>query len=229
MRTPGAGGPSVPTDDYAVIPIFDTSIPDEALVPEGLTELLSLLVRPMTDQGAIDPQTPDSYAYIPQGLVSTESPAKTLSAEQEALHSFGNAVGNLVQPFEGNAKLNAQALKDHVEDRNDPAKSAQVDALAFNLAQLGVDILGIQNVPTSAQAAHKEYGTAYRILGTQLSKLTTAQTDEEFLNAIVAYNTAAEELTKKFLMLVAIFNANNVTFSSTEPGSIFMFSISGSL
>ncbi len=222
--------PSAPTEDYAVIPIFDTSSPEgEPQVPEGLIELLALLVRPTNETSTESVETPGAYSFIPQGLVSTEQPVKTRTKEQDTLHSFGNAVGTLVKPFEESAKINAQSLKDHAEDRGDPGKIAQVEALAFTLAQLGVDILAITDVPESVRAAHKEYGTAYRLLGTHLNALAKAQTDEEFLDAIVAYNTGAENLTKKFLMLVAIFNTNDVTFSSSDPGSIFMFSSSGSL
>lgn len=224
------GGQSAPTDDYAVIPIFDTSSPDDiSEIPEGLSELLALLVRPANKDGTGSVETPGAYSFIPQGLVSTEQPVKTRTKEQDRLHSFGNAVGTLVKPFEERAKGNAQALKDHAEDRADPEKVAQVEALAVTLAQLGVDILAITDIPESVRAAHKEYGTAYRLLGTHLNALAKAQTDEEFLNAIIAYNTGAENLTKKFLMLVAIFNANDVTFSSSDPGNIFMFNASGSL
>lgn len=218
------------TDDYATIPIFDTSLPDEVpQIPEGLAELLALIVRPTPSGASTTTETPGAYSFIPQGLVSVEKPEKPRTQEQDALHSWGNAVGTLVKPFEDSARTNAQMLKDHAEDRGDANKAAQIEALAFTIAQLGVDILSITEVPESARTAHKEYGTAYRILGTQLAKLSETGSDEEFLNAIVAYNTAAEELTKKFLMLVAIFNANEVTFSASDPGSIFMFSASGSL
>ncbi len=225
VRPASGSAPTTPTEDYAVIPIFDTTISEDTTeVPEGLNELLALLVQPKTDVDINAPETPDAYSFIPQGLVSAEKPEKPRTQTQNSLHSFGNAVGTLVKPFEESARINAQTLKNHAEDRSDPEKMAQVEALAFTLAQLGVDILGIADIPESARAAHKEYGTAYRILGTQLAALSKAKTDEEFLSAIVDYNTAVEELTKKFLMLVAIFNANNVTFSSSDPGSIFMFS-----
>ncbi len=224
-NTTSSGG----TDNYAVIPIYDTSSGGEGVtVPEGLAELLALIVR-TDDTGTTSTETPSAYSFIPQGLVSAEKPAKPRTQAQDRLHSYGNAVGTLVKPFEDNARINAQTLKNHTEDRNNPEKADQLNALALNLAQLGVDILATTGVPESAAAAHKEYGTAYRMLGTRLAAITKTQTDEEFLNAIVSYNTAAEELTKKFLLLIAIFNTNEITFSSSEPGSIFMFSASGSL
>lgn len=217
------------TDDYAVIPIYDTSSGgEEGAAPDGLAELLALIVR-TENTGTTSTETPGAYSFIPQGLVSAEKPTKPRTQTQDRLHSYGNAVGTLVKPFEENARINAQTLKNHTEDRDNPDKANQLDALALNLAQLGVDILATTDVPESIQTAHKEYGTAYRMLGTRLTAITKAQTDEDFLNAIVGYNTAAEELTKKFLMLVANFNSNEVTFSPSEPGSIFMFSASGSL
>lgn len=219
---------SAGTEDYAAIPIYDTTPVIDAEIPEGLTELLALIVRTDNTNTTSD-TTPGAYAFIPQGLVSTENQTKPRTQIQSDLHSFGNAVGTLVKPFEDYARMHAQALKDHTEDRSDPNKMSQVDNLAYDLAQLGADILAITDIPEAVRAAHKEYGTAYRLLGTRLASITKAQTDEEFLQAITAYNTAAEELTKKFLMLVAIFNTNNVTFSSSDPGSIFMFSASGSL
>jgi hypothetical protein len=116
-----------------------------------------------------------------------------------------------------------QILRDHAEDRTNPDKIAAVRRMGVDLAQLGLDLLGIQQVPASVAASHKAYATAYRILGTNLTKIADSQTDAEFLEAITTYNTSVEGVTKRFLLLVAVFSTNNVSFSSSDPGSMFMF------
>ena len=81
----------------------------------------------------------------------------------------------------------------------------------------------LTTVPEEAKAAHSALATSYRIVGTNLTKIAATKTDEEFLTAVNTYNTGVEGLSKRFFVLVGIFAANNVTFSSSEPGSIFMF------
>ncbi len=219
-----------PKQSFSYIPIQSASSntqETDAMPNEDIMTLLSQLVQ--SDQNAgtavqADGTMPDAYSFIPQGLISTDTPVKKRTPAEDALFSYGNEIGTYIKSFEDTHQNLPQILKDHAENRTSAEKTAAVKNLGMDLAQLGRDLLDLTDVPSSASAAHKAYATTYRIVGTNLVKISETASDEEFLNAITAYDTSVEDLTKRFLFLVALFGANNVTFSSSDGGSIFMFS-----
>ena len=169
-------------------------------------------------------ETSSGYSLIPQGLISVSTGAKQRSPEAEVLFTYGNEVGTYIQGFESLHLNSVQMMKDHAEDRQNADKTSHVDRLGYEMAELGRDLGQLQTVPADIKAAHAALATSYRLAGTNLTKVAATKTDEEFLGAINTYNASVESLAKRFLVIVGIFSANEVSFSSSDPGSIFMFS-----
>jgi len=199
---------------------------------DNIAALLALLVQPNSTAAGSSEETPDTYAFIPQGFIttSTSNESRTVTPGQESgLHEYGNQVGTYIKDFEDMHRAGPQILKDHIEDRANPQKIAALERLASDMEYLGISLLEMDYVPANATAMHKAYAAAYKAAGANLIKVSETTTDEEFVDAIATYNASVEELTKRFLMLVALFGANNITFSSSDPGSVFMFNPSLSL
>jgi hypothetical protein len=193
-----------------------------------LAKLLSLLTQPQGTSSVTSVDVQSAFSFIPTGFISIDSPQR-LSREAEVIKAYGNDIGTYIQGYES-MHLNApQILKDQAEDRTNPEKALNVKNLGYDMAALGRDLLQMQEVPKEAQAAHKALATSYRIAGTNLTKIADSTTDQQFLDAITVYNASAEALAKRFFALASIFSAHNVTFSSSEPGSVFMFNTNLSL
>ena len=191
-----------------------------------LGKLLALLSHPeATSSARVDTGTPDGYSYIPQGLISIKDETRATTKEAKALAVYGNEVGTYIEGFESLHGGMALTLKDQAEDRKNPDKAAALKRLGQDFAQLGFDltVMSTVEIPEEMKAAHKAYATTYRIVGTNLIKISETKTDDEYLKAITAYNDSVDALTKRFLTIVAIFSANNVVFSSNDTGRVFMF------
>lgn len=216
-----------PDTQLGYIPIAMQSadgVQEDGTYGNDLSSLLALLTQPKGSASAgASAQTESGFSLIPQGLISVADPTVKRTPEAEALFSYGNEVGTYVQGFESMHSNSAQILKDQAEDRTNAEKAARVDALGYAMAELGRDLNQMQEIPASARAAHTAYATSYRLAGTNLTKVAAAKTDEEYIDAIGAYNTSVESLSKRFLVLVGLFSANNVSFSSSDPGSMFVF------
>lgn len=213
--------------DLGYIPIaspLEGTGAEEPSFGNDLTALLAQLVQPAAgNEGNTNVETSSAFSFIPQGLISIANTERQPTPEADALHTYGNDIGTYIQGFESMHSNSAQILKDHAEDRGNADKAAKVDQLGYELAALGRDLNLLETVPEDVKAAHSALSTSYRLVGTNLTKIAATKTDEEFLDAINAYNASVEGLSKRFFVLVGIFSANNVTFSSSEPGSIFMF------
>lgn len=219
-----------PDHNYATVPIFNTTPKNNGVDSsefDDIASLLNLLAAPETIDGEGTTQSPDGYSLIPQGLISvTTNTQKKRTPEQEALYTYGNEVGTYVSGYEDTHRASPQTLKDHIEDRTDPTKTQALYNLGYDMAALGADLLLIPDVPEAMAAAHKAYANTYRIVGTNLTKVSETTTDEEFVAAVATYNTSVEDLTKRFLAVLAVFNAFDVQFAATDPGSMFMFNTS---
>lgn len=203
------------------IPSADGGVDED--FANDLGKLLGQLTQGAEQPAEPDPNTSSAFSFIPQGLISVATGARQPTKEAEELFTYGNEIGSYIQGYESLHLNAAQTLKDHAEDRTNPQKTELVDRLGYDMAALGRDFLQMQTVPQDIRAAHAAYATSYRIAGTNLTKIATTKTDEEYLDAIAAYNASVESLSKRFLILVGFFSAHNVVFSSSDPGSIFMF------
>lgn len=212
-------------ESHAVIPIYKPSVDGTPAGTDAVADILAQLVQntPVSVGGA-SPTTPGSYSFIPQGLVSVETPTKKRSAVQEKLYDYGNRVGTYIKGYEDTHYGTTQILKDQLEDRTNPDKISAVKRLGLDMQALGVELRNIPDIPTEAAGMHKEYANAYIRAGLDLVKVMEAEGDEAFVNAITTYNADVEKLTTQFLLLVALFGTNEVTFSSSDYGNIFMFS-----
>ncbi len=165
----------------------------------------------------------DAYSFIPQGLISTSVPRKRLTPTQRAIFDYGNEVGSHIQSFEEWYRSAPQILKDQFEDRENPEKNAALLSLARGLEDVGSQLEAIQ-APSEIRLAHQKVAASYKELGTKLSAVPGAKSNEAVLNTILAYNTAVETYVKNFVALATLISAHGVSFSSDDPGSVFTFS-----
>lgn len=216
--------PTQKTSELATIPLPQYDMLNEEEVATELAELLKLLATPTPTTLSSDGEaTANAYSFIPSGLISVETSQKR-TPEQQALYEYGNALGTEIQSFENSYRDAAVILDEHARARTDAGKAGNVHKLGVAYAELGVRILGINPIPPEAASFNAAYGTTYRLLGTHIATIAKATTDEEYIAAITAYNDGADNLTKRFLAMVTLFGTNNVTFASSDAGSVFMFS-----
>ncbi len=213
-------------NSYATIPIYTPPLNTgtETEAEDNLADLLAQLVvkdTPKDVPGELT--TPEGYAFIPQGYVSTETPETKRSPEQELLFTYGNQLGTFVKGYESLHSNSPQILKDHVEDRGNPDKIRALTILGTDMQQFGIELRNLPNIPTLASGIHKEYANAYIRAGRDLISVAKTSTDTEFLTAIAAYNSGVERLTTQFIAVVELFGAYEVRFSDSDDGSIFMF------
>lgn len=191
--------------------------------PSDLAALLLSLSRPASPTPGQQAPTESAFSFIPSGLISTSSPLRRRTPLQDSIHNYGNVAGGVIQSFEDMYPGAPQLLKDHAEERTNAEKAKKLEDLGIAYARLGVDLLQIPDVPEEMKKAHTAYATTYRILGTNLTKIAKTTDDNAFLDAIAVFNASSEDLTKRFLVIIGLFSAHDVTFSSDEPGSVFMF------
>ncbi|MBI4079999.1 hypothetical protein HY414_02120 [Candidatus Kaiserbacteria bacterium] len=165
----------------------------------------------------------DAYSFIPQGLISTSTPARRLSPTQQAIFDYGNEAGSYIQSYEERYRAAPQILKDQFEDREDPEKNAALLSLAGALEDIGFQLEGIE-APSPVSAAHKKVAASYKELGQKLALVPNAKSDQAILDAILSYNAAAEVYVQNYVALATLIGAYGVSFSPEDAGSVFTFS-----
>lgn len=224
-------GPQLKTEDFGYIPLraqndIGTGPTDDSANFDFASFVASLAqpVRTIVDQGDTGA---DAYAFIPSGLIATTTLARPRSARENALYAYGNDVGDLITSFENQHPNQPATLKNHMEQKDDPEAIAALKKLGNDLAHLGdsIDALGI--VPKEAASANKSLADAYRSIGTKLAAVPDARENDALYDAVVTYNSAAEDFVKKYVSLALLFQSYGVTFSPGDGGSIFVFPSSG--
>ncbi len=165
----------------------------------------------------------DAYAFIPQGLISVETPSMKLSDSQRRVYDYGNRLGAEIQSFEDLWPNAIPLLRDAAEDRNNEEKQARVRAYAQALEQLGSAILSITDVPSNTASKHKKLAESYRAIGKKLALMADARTDQEVLDAMNTYNKEMDVFTEHYIAMATHFVALGVTFKPEDPGSSFSF------
>jgi len=165
----------------------------------------------------------DAYSFIPTGLISTSTPTKERTPEQEELYNYGNEAGSEIQSFEDSHRNMPQILKDQFEDPRDAGKIATLLGLGDALAGVGRALEEIGNVPESVRSANASVAKSYKEMGVLLAQVPKAYTDDERISAMLAYNATVETYIKNYVALATILSAYGVTFSPGEPGSVFTF------
>lgn len=176
-----------------------------------------------TEGSASSDDSFDAYSFIPQGLISTSSPKKRLSAEQQAVFEYGNEAGSHIQSFEERYRSAPQILKDQFEDREDPEKNAALLSLARALEEVGYQ-LGAMEPPSGINNAHQKVAQSYKEMGKTLALVPATKSDQALLDAILSYNAVVEAYVKNYVALATLISAYGVTFSADEAGSVFTFS-----
>ncbi|HWO07735.1 MAG TPA: hypothetical protein VNM40_04120 [Candidatus Paceibacterota bacterium] len=211
-------------ESLGLIPLPPTSTDEPQTFVSDLAELLTQLTQPQqTTRAAEEDFVPSSYSFIPQGLVSVETP-RPRSAADQALFEYGNSLGSTLQAFADLHQNMPQILKDQAEDRTNSMKVAALKRLADDFSRLGDTIAAMDGIPSEAIGAHQALAAAYRDVGAQLAKVPDAQGDDAFLAAINTYNGSAENLSRRLVEIADIFGSRNVGFTTSDPGSIFIFS-----
>ncbi len=170
-----------------------------------------------------------AYSFIPRGLIATSTPAKTLTKQQQALYEYGNEVGSYVQTYEDSHRNAPIQLRDQIEDRQNKEKGDRVRSIAAAMRQTGQSLLTVETLPQGIAAMHTALANAYIDTGTKLANVPDAQSDQQLLAAITAYNAAADGFANAYVSLATLFSTAGVVFSSQDPGSVFTFTSGGSL
>ena len=168
-----------------------------------------------------------AYSFLPSGLVSTATPEKSRSDIEQKLYDYGNEVGSYIQSFEEQNAGMTQALKNQVEDRNEPAKAAAVVAVANALRGVGESLTGMDSVPSQMTSPHSRLAKSYIEIGNKLAEVPKAQGDSDFIKAIEAYNAAADVFVKNYVAVAELFGAYGIAFTMSDAGAVFTFTPTG--
>jgi hypothetical protein len=168
-----------------------------------------------------------AYSFIPGGLISTSAPQGNYSPLQQALYEYGNGAGSAIRSFEQTLASAPQIMKDQFEDRGDPAKSAALSGLADGLSGVGEKLAQMEDVPAQIATAHEKLAASYQEMGQKLALVAQTHGDEDFLDAVIAYNATVETYVRNYVELATLFSAYGVVFSSEDQGGVFVFTNTG--
>lgn len=164
-----------------------------------------------------------AYSFIPRGLISTATPAKTLTPEQKVFFDYGNAIGSPIKSFDGSHKNMVPVLTDFFRDHANKPKAAAVLSLANDYEQLGRSLASMAGVPKEASVLHDSLAQGYITVANGLAQLTKTTSDKETVDAVLAYDKSADKFIKNYVAIVDLFSAHEVKFSPSDPGSVFAF------
>ncbi|KKW17190.1 MAG: hypothetical protein UY57_C0023G0004 [Candidatus Kaiserbacteria bacterium GW2011_GWB1_50_17] len=172
-----------------------------------------------------DPAFADAYSFIPRGLIATSVPESKQTPTQQALYQYGNDAGFYIKLFEERNLSMERILKDQFEDPRDPQKNSMLLALAEGMTEIGFSLEKLNKIPSMATSANTRLSDSYKKMGEKLALIPSAERDEERIAAILAYNAVVEEYVKSYVALATLFSIAEVKFGSTDPGSIFTFTV----
>jgi hypothetical protein len=192
-----------------------------------LNSFIKMLGQGSTSTGQSQSSAPDTFSFIPTGLISTTTVQKARTATQETLYNYGNEVGSYIQSFEEQNPTMSFTLKDHAEDRDDPQKAAAVKLVAKALEEVGHSLLGIEDIPSGIASTHNALAKSYIAVGTNLALVAQTANDADFLKAIETYNATANTFVTNYVGLAELLGAYNIVFSPVDAGSVFTFTPTG--
>lgn len=165
-------------------------------------------------------------SFMPSGLLSiTGTAAPKRSTTQQALYDYGNEIGGIIASYDAQyAQTQANIMTDYYADRVNAEKAAAVTKLGQALAQVGTDIgdLGDQ-APASMSLLNTRIARGYETIGARLAAIPAARGDAAFLQAINDYDTSVDDFTRDYISMASTFSLAGVTFSTSDPGSVFTF------
>lgn len=214
--------------EYSVLPVFSAVTGEDvgggAAVNLDLEALLNQLAPPEGGTARMEGETgSDIYSFIPRGLISTTSTPVNRSDLQQSLFDYGNRAGAYIRAFDDAHTNMIQTLKNAYEDRSNPQKIAAAIKIGEDYQRLGENLEGMGDIPPSVASMHSAIANAYKDAGKKMILKLQTKTDNEFLAAMNTYNESVLEFTRRYIALVTYFSAAGVQFSTTDPGSVFMF------
>jgi len=165
----------------------------------------------------------DIYAFVPATVAAEALESSKLTERQRALKDYGNEAGSYIESFNERWRDQAQILKQFLEDMQNEEKAQLVEDLAFALTRIGRDLADIDIIPDVAQGVNARLASGYVSIGEKLTAVAQARSDEALLDAILAYNEAADDFAEDYLSTVTLLSVAEVPFSNSEPGSVFVF------
>ncbi len=169
----------------------------------------------------------EAYSYVPSGLVGVKTVQGMRTETQEAIYTYGNEIGALIQVFEEKYPDTVAILDNQAKDRANPSKVAALEDFAAAMAGVGRDFLAMKTVPSVVGASHEALARSYITIGTNLALVAKTRSDADFLYAIEVYNKSVEAFTKEFVAMAALFGAYEVHFGSSDAGRVFTFTAVG--
>ena len=180
--------------------------------------------NPTISANTIANDHPDAYPVVPPQLFSSDTTAAPARTDgQQALYTYGNLAGAYIKAYEQTHTNDSAVVQNYFDDRSSAANATALTALGNDLKGVGMNLKGIESVPTVARTIHTTLANSYIDIGTKLSVVPKAQTNDEIIGAINTYDDALGVYVKSYIALVLLFSQNGVVFGPNEPGSVFMF------
>lgn len=218
-------------DDYTPITlVFATTASQTLQQPDtSLDDLLSALSHPTNSKPASSTGTTTSFEMIPSTLLATSQAVPTLSATQKALKTYGNSAGSIISTYEQSHLSTIDTLTNAFKNRTDSSSAQSVEQIGKDLKNVGSLLQDMHPIPTEVDGAHQSLAQSFIEAGDALIKVAHAQTqsDNTYLTAMRTYNTKTLSYIRAVTALALTFSLHNITFDTSEPGSLFMFSSAG--
>ena len=184
--------------------------------------------KPSQSSTTIGQNTVDAWAYIPTGLISVQKPTSGRTTLQQALYTYGNETGSYIEGYDAAHGDQAQILDNADKDRQNSVKQAAVARIGQDLETIGQGLAETTDVPAEAAADNTALSNSYIDIGKKLIAVAQAEPlrDSDLVAAIEAYDTAMNTFNRNYIALANLFSSYGVTFSQSDPGSVFSFSSS---
>ena len=158
--------------------------------------------------------TSDSFAQIER---STAPHSKI----QEELYTYGNDLGVILGAFASSHEDLTQILGNHAMKREDPSAKKAVIRIADDYVELSRRVALIE-APSGTKSLNTSIAASYKALSEKIRAIGSSSSDEVFLAAIYAHNESAGVLVQNLISLSTLFTLQDVHFSSSDAGRIFM-------
>jgi len=201
--------------------------------PQPTSPAITITTRQSSNQNASTGSQPDTSAgdallqlaqSFTVGGLAVNVPAQTPSRtpEQQALYAYGNKAGLVVLSFENAHPDMGQTLQNWLDHRADASQQAQVRSIAADMSAASAALSALSGVPQPAAAANAQLAAGFTTAATQLQAVVAASGDGNALvESMKTYDSAADAFTKSYLAVVDVFALHEVTFGSSDPGSVF--------
>ena len=138
---------------------------------------------------------------------------------QQAVHRYGNELGETLQAFNLAQGDQAALLEAFIETRD----ATRLKRLADAYVTLG-EAIALLSAPAPVISMHNGMTISYTAVGELLFEVSIATDDEDLMERMLTYNAVAEDVARHHVAFITTLKAYGITYKSHEPGNIFMFS-----